>query len=158
MRKHDTLAAVHSDRGVVDRSIATLLIVKLSNKYLLSKSNFKKMTCDRRSIYFGGCLKRRNVWKETNTLLRWKTSERRRQFVIVTMMIRMMIRTTTMMMMMMCFKISACSCEYSSRLWHFSTYSLCTACHFARFTPDSDFFHHTFCTVHTVHSVHNSLL
>ena len=31
-----------------------------------------------------------------------------------------------------------------------------TACHFARFTPDSDFFHHTFCTVHTVHSVHFS--
>ncbi len=23
--------------------------------------------------------------------------------------------------------------------------------HFARFTPDSDFVHHTFCTVHTVH-------
>ena len=31
VRKHDTLAAVYSDRGVVDRSIATLLIVKLSN-------------------------------------------------------------------------------------------------------------------------------
>ena len=28
-----------------------------------------------------------------------------------------------------------------------------TACHFARFTPDSDFFHHTFFTVYTVHSV-----
>jgi hypothetical protein len=28
-----------------------------------------------------------------------------------------------------------------------------TAGHFTRFTPDSDFFHHTFCTVHTVHSV-----
>jgi len=28
-----------------------------------------------------------------------------------------------------------------------------TSCHFARFTPDSDFFHHTFCTVRTVHSV-----
>ncbi len=38
-------------------------------------------------------------------------------------------------------------------LWHCSTYSERTACHFARFTPDSDFFHHTFYTVHTVHSV-----
>ena len=31
MRKYDTLAAIYSDRGVVDRSLATLLIVKLSN-------------------------------------------------------------------------------------------------------------------------------
>ena len=31
MRKYDTLTAIYSDRGVVDRSIATLLIVKLSN-------------------------------------------------------------------------------------------------------------------------------
>ena len=28
-----------------------------------------------------------------------------------------------------------------------------TACHFARFTPDSDFFHHKFCTVDIVQSV-----
>jgi len=28
---YDTLAAIYSDRGVVDRSLATLLIVKLSN-------------------------------------------------------------------------------------------------------------------------------
>jgi hypothetical protein len=28
-----------------------------------------------------------------------------------------------------------------------------TVGHFARFTPDSAFFHHTFCTVHTVHIV-----
>ena len=33
---------------------------------------------------------------------------------------------------------------------HRSTYSVRTAGHFARFTPDSDFFHHTFCTVHSV--------
>jgi len=38
-------------------------------------------------------------------------------------------------------------------MWHCSTYWLRTAGHFARFTPDSDFFHHTFCTVHTVHTV-----
>ena len=31
--------------------------------------------------------------------------------------------------------------------------SVRTACHFARFTPDLDFFHHTFFTVHAVHSV-----
>ena len=38
-------------------------------------------------------------------------------------------------------------------LWHCSTYWVRTAGHFARFTPNSDFFHHTFCTVHTVHIV-----
>ena len=37
------------------------------------------------------------------------------------------------------------------------TYSVRTACHFARFTPDSDFFHHTFCMVHTVHTVCSEL-
>jgi hypothetical protein len=31
--------------------------------------------------------------------------------------------------------------------------SVRTAGHFARYTPDSDFFLHTFCTVHTVHTV-----
>jgi len=31
--------------------------------------------------------------------------------------------------------------------------SVRTSCHFARLTPDTDFFHHTSCTVHTVHSV-----
>ena len=41
-------------------------------------------------------------------------------------------------------------------LWHLSTYSVRTAGHFARFTPDSDFFHHTFCTVHTVHTIWSS--
>ena len=39
-----------------------------------------------------------------------------------------------------------------------STYSVRTACHFARFTPVSDFFRHTFCTVHTVHSVCSHLI
>ena len=29
---------------------------------------------------------------------------------------------------------------YTDELWHFSTYSVRTAGHFARFTPDSDFF------------------
>ena len=38
-------------------------------------------------------------------------------------------------------------------LWHRSSYSVRTACHFARFTPVQTSFLHTFCTVHTVHSV-----
>ena len=39
-----------------------------------------------------------------------------------------------------------------------SSYWVRTADHFARLTPDSDFFHHTFCTVHTVHSVCSHLI
>ena len=46
----------------------------------------------------------------------------------------------------------------SGVLWHFSTYWVRTASHFVRFTPDSDFFHHTFCTVHTVNSVWSHLI
>ena len=41
-------------------------------------------------------------------------------------------------------------------VWHRSTYQVRTACHFARFTTDSDFFNHTFCTVYTIQSVCSS--
>ena len=43
--------------------------------------------------------------------------------------------------------------ELSHLLWHCSTYSARTACRFSRFTPDSDFFPHTFCTAQTSVSV-----
>ena len=46
-----------------------------------------------------------------------------------------------------------CNQPYYIPLWHCSTYWVRTAGHFARFTPVSDFFYHTFCTLHTVHIV-----
>ena len=37
-------------------------------------------------------------------------------------------------------QMEICIRLHSIELWHCSTYSVRTACHFARFTPDSDFF------------------